>query len=92
MRLSAEFGVLWFIANYLNSYCLAFTSVASATILSSTSAMFTLLLGALLRIERMSLTKIAAVLISLAGIVLISNVDLGGAAVPASAGSTRTVA
>jgi solute carrier family 35 protein F5 len=63
-------------ANYFNSYCLKFTSVASATILSSTSSMFTLIIGTLLRIERFSLTKLFSVLVSLMGIILISTTDL----------------
>ena len=89
MRLSAEFCVLWFAANYLNSYCLAFTSVASATILSSTSAMFTLLLGSALGVERMSVLKVGSVLLSLLGIVLISNVDVRAGASSTSPDKTH---
>jgi len=76
MRLSAEFCLLWFIANYFSSYSFKFTSVASATILSSTSSMFTLLLGALLHVERFTYPKLLSVLISLLGISLISFTDL----------------
>ncbi|RPA93566.1 hypothetical protein L873DRAFT_1815754 [Choiromyces venosus 120613-1] len=74
--LSLQFCLLWFIANYLQSTCLKYTSPASATILSSTSSIFTLLLGALLRIERFAWTKVLAVVLSLAGVSLISSVDL----------------
>ncbi|KAA8900175.1 hypothetical protein FN846DRAFT_959402 [Sphaerosporella brunnea] len=76
MRLSLEFCLIWFFANYFNSYCLKFTSVASATILSSTSSMFTLIIGSLLRTERFTATKLLSVLVSLLGIVLISTTDL----------------
>ncbi|CUS07312.1 unnamed protein product [Tuber aestivum] len=62
-------------ANYFQSYCLKWTSVASATILSSTSSIFTLILGALLRIERFTWAKFLAVVLSLAGVSLISSVD-----------------
>ncbi|KAI5846015.1 hypothetical protein BZA05DRAFT_144948 [Tricharina praecox] len=76
MQLSAEFCLVWFFANYFNSYCLKFTSVPSATILSSTSAMFTLLLGSLLQIERFTPTKLVSVIVSLVGISLIATTDL----------------
>ena len=57
-----------------------FTSVASATILSSTSAMFTLLLGSILHVELFTPTKLASVVASLAGISLIATTDLAPAA------------
>lgn len=75
-RLSLEFCMLWFFANYFASACLEYTSVASVTILTSTSSVWTLVLCALLRIEPFSVRKLAGVLASLAGIVLISMVDL----------------
>ncbi|KAH0602656.1 uncharacterized protein H6S33_008306 [Morchella sextelata] len=75
MRLSAEFCLMWFIANYFQSYCLKWTSVASSTILSCTSSIFTLILSALLRIERFSWTKLFSVFLSIAGISLISSID-----------------
>ncbi|PWW79599.1 hypothetical protein C7212DRAFT_275892 [Tuber magnatum] len=82
VMLSLQFCLLWFIANYFQSYCLKWTSVASATILSSTSSIFTLILGALLRIERFTWAKFLAVVLSLAGVSLISSVDLGPASPP----------
>ena len=57
--------------------CLKYTTVASATILTSTSSIFTLLIGALTRTEKFTWRKLAGVVASLAGIVLISKVDLG---------------
>jgi solute carrier family 35 protein F5 len=76
--LSLEFCLLWFIANYFVAACLTYTSVASSTILTSTSSIWTLIFGALLRVERFSLKKLVGVLASLAGIILISSVDLSG--------------
>ncbi len=76
--LSLEFCLLWFIANYFVAACLTYTSVASSTILTSTSSIWTLMFGALVRVERFSLKKLVGVLASLAGIVLISSVDLSG--------------
>ncbi len=77
-RLSLEFCLLWFFANYFASACLEYTSVASVTILTSTSSVWTLVLCAVMRIERFSVRKLVGVLASLAGIVLISMVDLSG--------------
>jgi solute carrier family 35 protein F5 len=77
-RLSLEFCFLWFAANYFVSACLEYTTVASSTILTSTSSVFTLLFGALFRVERFTVKKLIAVLVSLAGIALISSIDLSG--------------
>jgi len=77
-KLSLEFCMLWFIANYLVAACLEYTSVASSTILTSTSSIWTLLFGAIFRVEYFSYKKLIGVLASLAGIILISSVDLSG--------------
>ena len=76
--LSLEFCMLWFVANYFASACLEYTSVASVTILTSTSSVWTLIFCALFRVEAFSLRKLIGVLASLAGVVLISTVDLSG--------------
>ena len=75
-KLSLEFCLLWFGANYLVAACLEYTSVASSTILTSTSSIWTLIFGALVRVEHFSYKKLIGVLASLAGIILISTVDL----------------
>jgi solute carrier family 35, member F5 len=77
-KLSLEFCLLWFGANYLVAGCLEYTSVASSTILTSTSSIWTLIFGALVRVEHFSYKKLIGVLASLAGIILISTVDLSG--------------
>jgi solute carrier family 35 protein F5 len=77
VKLSLEFCLLWFVANYLVAACLEYTSVASSTILTSTSSIWTLLFGAVVRVEPFSYKKLIGVLASLAGIILISSVDLG---------------
>lgn len=76
--LSLEFCLLWFLANYCVAACLEYTTVASSTIITSTSSMFTLLFGALFGVERFTLRKLFAVLASLTGIILISSIDLSG--------------
>ncbi|CZT52015.1 related to integral membrane protein [Rhynchosporium secalis] len=74
--LSLEFCFLWFAANYLVAACLEYTSVASSTILTSTSSIWTLIFGALVKVEHFSYKKLIGVLASLSGIILISSVDL----------------
>ncbi|MCJ1241076.1 hypothetical protein MMC14_009080 [Varicellaria rhodocarpa] len=75
-RLGLEFSFLWFAANYFVAACLSYTTVASSTIITSTSSIWTFLFGALTRVESFTINKLAGVLASLAGIVLISTVDL----------------
>ncbi|MCJ1417630.1 hypothetical protein MMC32_003974 [Xylographa parallela] len=77
-KLSLEFCILWFAANYFIAACLEYTTVASSTILMSTSSIWTLLFGALLKVEIFTVKKMIGVLASLAGIILISTVDLSG--------------
>ncbi|KAI8932234.1 hypothetical protein NX059_011113 [Plenodomus lindquistii] len=74
--LALEFCALWFLANYFASACLSHTTVASSTILSSTSSIWTLLLGSLLRVERFTLPKFLGVTASLAGVAIISLIDV----------------
>lgn len=77
-RLSFEFCILWFLANYFAAACLEYTTVASSTILASTSSIWTLLSGSVIGVERFTLRKLLGVLASLAGIVLISTLDVSG--------------
>lgn len=76
--------------------CLEYTTVASSTILTSTSSkisflycyccayaqtaigVWTLIFGALLSVEKFTVKKLVGVLASLAGIVLISSIDITG--------------
>lgn len=77
--LSLEFCMLWFCANYFASACLEYTSVGSVTILTSTSSVWTLVFCAVMGVDTFTLRKLVGVLASLAGVVLISTVDLSGA-------------
>ncbi|RYN42456.1 hypothetical protein AA0112_g1417 [Alternaria arborescens] len=77
-KLALEFCLLWFLANYFAAACLEYTTVASSTILSSTSSIWTLLLGSIMRVERFTLLKLIGVLASLGGVALISMVDVSG--------------
>ncbi|KAF2088008.1 hypothetical protein K490DRAFT_7335, partial [Saccharata proteae CBS 121410] len=77
-KLSFEFCCLWFLANYFTVACLSYTTVASSTILTSTSSIWTLLCGTLSHVERFTVRKLVGVLASLLGIILISTVDISG--------------
>jgi solute carrier family 35 protein F5 len=78
VKLSLEFCILWFLANYFAAACLEYTTVASSTILASTSSIWTLLSGTIMRVERFTLRKFAGVCASLVGVILISSVDVSG--------------
>jgi solute carrier family 35 protein F5 len=77
-RLSLEFSALWFAANYFAAACLEYTTVGSATILTSTSSVWTLLFGAIAGVERFSVRKLLGVAASLAGLALVSGLDVAG--------------
>ncbi|KAL3472961.1 hypothetical protein BJX99DRAFT_234463 [Aspergillus californicus] len=75
-RLSFHFCLLWFTANYFSMACLQYTTVGSTTILTSTSGVWTLIFGAMIKVEKFTVRKLAGVVASLIGIILISRVDL----------------
>nr|POF23817.1 putative vacuolar membrane protein [Quercus suber] len=61
---------IWFITEYLSNAALARTSVASTTVLSSTSGLFTLFIGAYLGQDSLNVAKIVAVFVSMAGVAM----------------------
>jgi len=81
-RLAAWFCLLWFVANWALNASLDYTSVASATILSSMSGFFTLGIGRVFRVETLTVVKIAAVATSFGGVVLVSLSDSSGPSNP----------
>ncbi|KAI0361261.1 hypothetical protein OH77DRAFT_410768 [Trametes cingulata] len=77
-HLAAVFCLLWFVANWTVNASLDYTSVASATILSSMSVdtgFFTLGIGRVFRVESLTIIKIGAVFTSFVGVVLVSMSD-----------------
>ena len=74
-HLSCKFCGLWFLSGWLNAASFENTSVASSTILVSTSSVFALMFGAYLGVERFTLKKLIGVMASLSGIILVSLVD-----------------
>lgn len=73
--LSLQFCSLWFMANLVTNSSLAYTSVASQTILSSTSSFFTLFIGAIWKIETITKSKLLGSLVSFMGILLVTHSD-----------------
>ncbi|KAL7150922.1 hypothetical protein ABFS83_05G146000 [Erythranthe nasuta] len=61
---------LWFVTEYLSNAALARTSVASTTVLSSTSGLFTLFIGAFLGQDSLNVAKVVAVFVSMAGVAM----------------------
>ncbi|SJL05790.1 uncharacterized protein ARMOST_09126 [Armillaria ostoyae] len=61
-KLASLFCSLWFIANWAVNASLDYTSVASATILSSMSGFFTLGIGRVFNVETLTVKKVCAVL------------------------------
>ena len=80
------FCPLWFAANYFYNFSLTMTTVASATILSSTSSLFTFCLGFVLKVEKASIWKIVGILVTLLGVVLVSLTDTTSGGYNASSG------
>ncbi|TKY58123.1 membrane protein [Spatholobus suberectus] len=61
---------IWFITEYLSNAALARTSVASTTVLSSTSGLFTLFIGVFMGQDTLNVAKVVAVLVSIAGVMM----------------------
>lgn len=61
---------IWFITEYLSNSALANTSVASTTVLNSTSGLFTLFFGAFLGQDSINIIKVVAVFISMSGVAM----------------------
>ncbi|KAF9111969.1 hypothetical protein BGX27_004190 [Mortierella sp. AM989] len=74
-RLSFAFCILWFAANWATNASLAYTTVASSTILASMAGFFTLAIGSFMKTESFSVVKLIAVGGSLLGVALVSESD-----------------
>ncbi|XP_075506248.1 putative vacuolar membrane protein YML018C isoform X2 [Primulina tabacum] len=61
---------LWFFTEYFSNAALARTSVANTTLLSSTSGLFTLFVGAFLGQDSLNMAKVVAVFVSITGVAM----------------------
>lgn len=75
IKLSLQFIVLWFLANLVTNSSLSYTSVASQTILSSTSSFFTLIVGHFYLVETINTNKIIGILLSFTGVLIVTKID-----------------
>ena len=78
-KLAGTFSVLWFMGNYSYQAALADTETGIVNVLSASSCLFTLILSAVFpstSMDRISLTKMVAVIFTIAGVVLVSFSDI----------------
>lgn len=61
---------IWFASEYLSNAALARTSVASTTVLSSTSGLFTLFFGALFGEDSLDIARVVSVFVTMAGVAM----------------------
>lgn len=79
VKLAIFFCLLWFFGNYTYQEALKDTEVGVVNVLSSTSGLFTLICAAIYpssQGDRFTLSKLTAVLVSLAGVVMVSMSDM----------------
>lgn len=74
-EIAFTFCWLWFIANWAINASLNYTTVASSTIIASTSGFFTLGIGALFGVERFTIGKMMSVVSCFLGVILVSRSD-----------------
>ncbi|KAF8033931.1 hypothetical protein BT93_C0268 [Corymbia citriodora subsp. variegata] len=70
LKVACILAPIWFASEYFMNAALARTSVASTTILFSTSGLFTLLIGAFLGQDSICVVKVISVFISIAGVAM----------------------
>jgi len=78
-QLALSFSLLWFAGNYSYQAALAYTEAGIVNVLSASSCLFTLILSAIFpstQLDRLSFTKVVAVLFTVSGVVLVSYSDL----------------
>eukprot|EP01100_Stratorugosa_tubuloviscum_P010147 TRINITY_DN4325_c0_g1_i1.p1 TRINITY_DN4325_c0_g1~~TRINITY_DN4325_c0_g1_i1.p1 ORF type:complete len:402 (+),score=105.22 TRINITY_DN4325_c0_g1_i1:106-1311(+) len=74
-KIALMFCPIWFCANYFFNLALSYTSLSSATILSATSSFFTLILGAFVGVEKITIFKSIAVVCCISGVTLVTLSD-----------------
>uniref|UniRef100_A0A7S0ZJA4 EamA domain-containing protein n=1 Tax=Timspurckia oligopyrenoides TaxID=708627 RepID=A0A7S0ZJA4_9RHOD len=74
--LALQFAPIWALANLFFNLGLRWTSIASSSIISTLSALFTLILGTIYGVERFTLLKVIAVFLNVAGVVIVTFQDV----------------
>lgn len=75
--LAAIIAIIYYLYNMFVMLALQYTLASNQTVLSSTTSIFTLFIGILLGIETFSLQKLACIVISFAGVMLINWSESG---------------
>ncbi|QPG75332.1 hypothetical protein FOA43_002685 [Brettanomyces nanus] len=75
LSVGAQVAIVYFISGACATTALKYTSASNQTILSTTSSLFTLMLGVLTHVERFSVAKLVAIVVSIIGICLITMED-----------------
>jgi solute carrier family 35 protein F5 len=84
-KLASIMCPLWFLMNYLFNLSLTMTTVASGTILSSTSSLFVLIISVCIFKEPFSYWNLAGIIVCIAGAAIVSLRDeLGNGSTPSS--------
>jgi len=79
-KLSLQFSILWFIGNLAYQEALVYTEAGVVNVLSSTSSLFTLVFAAIFpscSTDKFTLSKLCAVMLSVAGVSVVTWVDEG---------------
>ncbi|CAK9781065.1 hypothetical protein CC85DRAFT_282573 [Cutaneotrichosporon oleaginosum] len=74
-EIAAWWSAVWFLANWSLNAALAMASVASVTILSSTTSFFTLTLGRMFGVEDVTRAKVFSAVASFIGVILVTRSD-----------------
>ncbi|GAM26182.1 hypothetical protein SAMD00019534_093570 [Acytostelium subglobosum LB1] len=78
IKFSAILCPIWFAANYTYNISLDITSISSNTILSSLSGVFSLFISVAMKVDKFTIEKLFATIISLTGIIMVSYSDISG--------------
>jgi solute carrier family 35 protein F5 len=70
--LAAQVSIIYMLYNMFVMLALQFTSASNQTVLGSTTSIFTLFIGAALRIDKITIKKVVCIFISMAGVFLIN--------------------
>lgn len=75
IKLSFQISIIYFVYNIFGLSALKYTSVSNLTVLSSTTSIFTLVVGRFLHIDSFSIKKVFCIVSSFTGILLINISD-----------------
>ncbi|KAN0035184.1 hypothetical protein ACTA71_004445 [Dictyostelium dimigraforme] len=75
LRTSLLLAPFWFFANYTYNLSLDKTSVSTNTILSTLSGIFSLILSVIFKVDKFTIEKLFATLLTLTGVILVSYSD-----------------